>query len=336
VATKSTNTTKQLQHNNNNNTVHQPRSVPPFAAYISPVSQLISSHGVGYHQYADDTQLFLAMRASTIHSDLLKLEMCTRNVKSWFAENDLLLNADKSEVMMIGTPSQLRSVESISTVTVADTSPMCPPIWSLWASSFFDPKLTFDKHVSAVCKACNYHIWALRHIRRVLPLDVAKTLASSIVGSRLDYSNSVLYGSPNSTILKLQRVQNCLARVVLQQRKSCHAQPLLKSLHWLPISQRIDFKLATVAYKTQSTYQPKYLHQLISSQLTGSTMSLRSSTRPLLQVPRTRTVYGSRAFSSAVPAIWNKLPSAVLEAKSLSAFRRQLKTHLFTVAYTDC
>jgi len=78
-----------------------------------------------------------------------------------------------------------------------------------------------------------------------------------------------------------------------------------------------------------------YKQELISSQLTGSTMSLHSSTRPLLQVPRSRTVYGSRAFSSAVLAIWNKLPSAVLEANSLPAFRRQLKMHLFTVAYTD-
>ena len=74
-------------------------------------------------------------------------------------------------------------------------------------------------------------IWALRHIRRVLPQDVAKTLASSIVSSRLDYCNAVLYGTPNSTTSKLQKVQNCLARVVLQQRKFCHAQPLLKLLH---------------------------------------------------------------------------------------------------------
>jgi len=88
------------------------------------------------------------------------------------------------------------------------------------------------------------------------------------------------------------------------RRKSCYAQHLLKSLHWLPISQRINFKLATLAFKTQSTSQPEYLHQLISSQHSGSSMTLRSSTRPLglLQVPCTRTVYGSRAFSSAVPA----------------------------------
>jgi len=76
-----------------------------------------------------------------------------------------------------------------------------------------------DNYASAVYKAYNYHIWALPHTRRVLPLDVAKTLASSIISSGLDYSNSVLYGTPNSTTAKLQRIQNCLARVVLQQRK---------------------------------------------------------------------------------------------------------------------
>ena len=84
---------------------------------------------------------------------------------------------------------------------------------------------------------------------RVLPQDVAKTLASSIVSSRLDCCNGVLYGTPNSTTQKLHKVQNCLARVVLQQRKSCHAQPLLKSLHWLSVTQRINFKLATLAFK---------------------------------------------------------------------------------------
>jgi len=79
----------------------------------------------------------------------------------------------------------------------------------------------------------------------------------------------------------------------------------------------------------------KYLRQLISSQHSGSsmTMTLRSSTRPLLQEPRTRTAYGGRVFSSAVPAIWNNLPTSVIEASSLPVFRRRLKTHLFTVAF---
>ena len=189
-----------------------------------------SSHGVGHHQYADDTQLLLAMRASTMQADLLKLEACTCDVKSSFAESDLLLNANESEVIMISTSSQLRSAATFSTVTVDDT-PLTVSSQLMFLGVIFDPRLTFDAYVSLVCKACNYRIWALRHIRRVLPQGVAKTLASSIVSSRLDYCNAVLYGTSNSTTSKLQKVQNCLARVVLQRRKSCHAQPLLKSLH---------------------------------------------------------------------------------------------------------
>ena len=149
------------------------------------------------------------MRASSIRTEVSKLKMCTRDVKCWFTENDLLLNVDKSREMT-ATPTQLHLAENIGTVTVAGTSlTLSTQVKSLWVESLgviFDPKLTFDNHVSAVYKACNYHIWALRHIRRVLPLDIAKTLASSIVGFRLDYCSSVLYGALNSTTAKLQRV----------------------------------------------------------------------------------------------------------------------------------
>ena len=140
-----------------------------FAAYISPVGQLITSHGVEHHQYDDDTQLFLAMRASTIRAGLSTLEDCTRDVKRWFAENDLLLNADKSEVMMIGTPSQLRAASTVNTVAVADANvTLSSKLKSLGV--IVDSRLSFDAHIAMVCKTCNYHIWALRQIRRLLPL----------------------------------------------------------------------------------------------------------------------------------------------------------------------
>ena len=74
------------------------------------------------------------MRASTMQADLLKLEACARDIKSWFAENDLLLNADKSEVMMIGTSSQLRLEETIGTVTVTDSCLTVSSQLSLWVS----------------------------------------------------------------------------------------------------------------------------------------------------------------------------------------------------------
>ena len=72
-----------------------------------------------HHQYADDTQLILSMSASTLRSDLSTLEKCSLTARQWFADNDLLLNADKSEVMFVGTSAQLNAASCVDTVTVA-------------------------------------------------------------------------------------------------------------------------------------------------------------------------------------------------------------------------
>jgi hypothetical protein len=184
------------------------------------------------------------MKASSMTADLLKLESCSQAVKAWFSENELL-NADKSDVMFIGTSAQLCTAKNVSSIVVAGAS-LHPTDELKSLGVAIDSRLTFAAHALAVCKACNYHIRALQHIWHLLTLDVAKTLACSIVGARLNYCNSILYGAPMSTVLKLQRVQNSLARVVLQQPKRSHAEPLLGTLHWLPVKQRVHNKLATL------------------------------------------------------------------------------------------
>ena len=111
------------------------------------------------------------------------------------------------------------------------------------------PDLSFDRHVNSLCKSCNFHIRALRHIRLTLTDDMAKAVATSMVSSRLDYCNSLLYGISNSNLDKLQRIQNSLARVVTYNKPTNNFQAsstsqLLHNLHWLPIRSRIEFKIA--------------------------------------------------------------------------------------------
>ena len=153
----------------------------------------------------------------------------------------------RQTVQVYGTSAQLKSTAAVDTIIVAGSSlPLASEVKSLGV--ILDNRLSFDSHVTAICRACNYHIWALRHIRRLLPDDVARMLACSIVATRLDYCNSLLHGSSYGNITKLQRVQYSLARVVLQAPRLTHAAPLLKSLHWLPIAQRITFKMAVITY----------------------------------------------------------------------------------------
>ena len=113
--------------------------------------------------------------------------------------NDLQLNADKSEVVIIGTAPQLRSAANIREVEVAGSRlQVASKLKSLGIT--IDSHLRFDCHAKEVAMACNYHTRALRHVRTVLTDDLAQTVACSIVGSRLDYCNAMLYGTPAVTL----------------------------------------------------------------------------------------------------------------------------------------
>ena len=248
-----------------------------FTLYTAPVADVITSSGVNY-QYADDTQLFYALTASEIDTSLTVVEDCSRTVKRWFLENDLLLNADKSEVMFVGTAAQLQKTDHIQSVNVADAAlPVSRKLKSLGV--VLDRHLNFSDHVITVARACNYHIWALRHIRHLLTEDIAHTLACSIVTSKLDYCNAVLHGVPLKNVAVLQRVQNNLAQVVLQKPKTAHATPLLKSLHWLPVDKRIQYKMILMTYKVKVSKTPDYLSKLISERTSSAPMTLRSSVK---------------------------------------------------------
>jgi len=127
-------------------------------------------------------------------------------------------------------------------------------------------------------------------------------------------------------------VQNAAARLLTGVRKRNHITPVLKSLHWLPICYRIDFKVLMLVFKSLNGLAPVYMSDLLSSHNSGS--SLRSSNQRLLTVPRTKLkTRGDRAFAVAGPKLWNSLPVPIRTASSLHEFKTKLKTYCFSLAY---
>ena len=129
------------------------------------------------------------------------------------------------------------------------------------------------------------------------------------------------------SILITLYVTTDLARVVCQSRGRTDVRPLLRSLHWLPVRQRVTYKVALLTYKVRATATPAYLSDLIQTHV--SIRTLRSLDAPLLAVPRTRTELARRAFSVAAPSVWNSLPADIRLYESVPLFKRHLKTHLF-------
>ena len=153
----------------------------------------------------------------------------------------------------------------------------------------------------------------------------------SLVLSRLDYANSLLVNINVSDIDRLQRIQNRAARIVLNARKYDHVSPLLKQLHWLPVSKRIMYKVALIVYKSIHGLTPQYISCLFSP-VQQSRYSLRSRTDPhLLKIPNIKLKKGEQNISFYGPTLWNSLPLDVRSCPSVESFKRNLKTYLYNV-----
>ena len=188
----------------------------------------------------------------------------------------------------------------------------------------FAPAFSFKKHVSNICRSAFYHIRDLRRIRIHLNKATAISLANVLVSSRLDYCNSLLFGCSEKYKTSLQRVQNCLARVVTRSSRLSESRPLLKSLHWLPIKSRIKFKRNLLTYKALFMGTPSYLSDLLHFEKHQQT--LRSESTKLLHPgPRSKVNYGHSSFVVAASRLWNKLPLEKREAKSVTIFRKKIK-----------
>ena len=166
----------------------------------------------------------------------------------------------------------------------------------------------------------------------------------------------LLHGAPQYQLNRLQKLQNYAARVISRTPKYCHITPIRASLHWLPIRERLEYKLALYVYKALHGLCPDYISEMVVPYVPSR--QLRSAEQDLVQVPSGKfNKYGQRAFAVAAPTLWNNLPPHVRSIKSskcpsntckkchtdgtcktrairsVNIFKRHLKTHLFRVAY---
>jgi len=269
---------------------------------------------------------YISFSSSDSTTNLSVLSSTLDTIHSWLTLNRLTVNPAKTEFLLIGTKQQRSKITNCSISFLG--IPISPSIHARNLGVEFDSDLSFSQHISNVCRSSYYQIRQFRQLRSSLDTNSAKLLANALVSSKLDYCNSLFYNLPDTSINRLQHIQNSLARFVIPSVRRCHhISPILAKLHWLPIRQRIEFKIATITHKTLQNGQPSYLFDLLHPY--NPTRTLRSSNTNLLEVPKIKSEIGRRSFSFSAPTIWNLLPPSLRNTKSSLAFRSQLKTHLF-------
>ena len=198
----------------------------------------------------------------------------------------------------------------------------------------FDTGMTMSAQVSSVIRTANYHLVNIGRARKLLTEDATKMAIHSLVTSRLDYCNSLLVGISKKFHNKLQNVQRTSARLIFRKRKfDSITSELINELHWLPIKQRIDYKILSLVYKALHGQAPSDIIDMLQIRVTQRQLRSSCSDGTSLVEPRTQCVsFGDRAFAAYAPRLWNKLPGQIKNC-TFEQFKKLLKSHLFQDAY---
>ncbi len=300
-----------------------------FCVYTSPLGDLLRSHDISFHFYADDSSLYLSFSPNVLDDQVAsfaKIEACANDVRHWMYENKLKLNDDKTVFMVLGNKPQVNKLVFDSVVIGESYISSVPATTNLGAG--FDSDMTMKHHVNKLCSNGYYHLRNISRIKQCLTKDALEKLIHALISSRIDYCNCLLIGVSDYVLQKVQCLQNSAARLLSGSRKFDHITPVLFSLHWLPVSCRIDFKVLLLTYKALHGKAPQYLCQMLTFR---EARTSRSSNQLLLNVPRTKCVtFGDRPFSVYAPKLWNSVPYSIRSCNKLEDFKSKVKTYLFS------
>ena len=291
-----------------------------FNIYIKSLFELIKDKGFCTSGYADDnnaSQSFAMQFQFDVFTNQLPELMSS--IKQWMNAHFLKLNPDKTEIICF-LPSNVNKQPVINgTFFGKDCVRFSKSIKNL--GFIIDKHLKMDLQVNAIVSHCYKLLGDVRRNRFLLTDDSIETIVHCIIGSRLDYCNSLFLGIDKGVINKLQKLQNAAARIVSKRKKRESVRDVLDDLHWLPVEKRIVFKILVLTFKIVHGLAPETLCNLLS---------FRNTDSMILNVLYLNSNFGRQSFSYIAPRYWNALPTEIKFSNSLETFKNNTKTYLFS------
>ena len=306
-----------------------------FVLYIHDITSVGEKYGVSIDLYADDSQWYFSFSPLNERSEAIgNMQNCIMDLKGWMEENWLKVNFDKTNVLFLGNPSYCSVFSGILNCVIQKKEfhyEMNSYVKSLGV--YLDSSLSMKRMVNESVKSGYLQLKKLGGIKRHLDTDLRLTMVQSYILSRLDFCNS-LYSNISVTLLnKLHSFLNsCIRFIYNLPRHERNIDNYYKISHILPVKYRIMFKLCLLAFKILNNISPDYLKDIICFKIPNfdSNYRLLRSTLDFYKVelpPQNNTLQYIMALH------WNSLPINLRLHTNVEYFKKDLKTHYFTLAF---
>ncbi|GFS23555.1 reverse transcriptase-like protein [Elysia marginata] len=232
-----------------------------FTFYTAPLSDIIKVHGMAFYLCADGTQLYISAKPGEELSTKSSMHTCCESVRKWIKQNKLKLNDSKTEVIYFYA-NHLENQFDFRTFKIGESEINVineGAVRNLGA--YMNSDMSMTTRITKTCRSIHFHLRKIGKIRKFLYNDTSKILVHSLILNKLDYCNSLLLGLSIETMNRLQKMQNKATKLVTRAKARDHVQPILRELHWLPVKERICFKVAITVFKCLNGLGPQYLSE---------------------------------------------------------------------------
>ena len=155
-----------------------------FGLYLLPLGAIHRHHNIGYHIYADDTQLYISFKCKDPLESLTKLNMCISDIRVWIIKNKLKINDSNTEFIIFRSPLLKQNLSDLS--VIVGNMQVSPSSKVRDLGVFFDQYITFHDHISGICKSTHFHLRGIGRIRNLLTFDATAQLIHALIQRLLD------------------------------------------------------------------------------------------------------------------------------------------------------
>ena len=281
--------------------------------------------------FVDDSKLYLSFPVKDAAAVVQLINEDLTKIATWCCYNGLLINPDKTKLLVMGNRQMLLRLPKDFHVTLLGKE-VTPSNSARDLGIEMDATLNLDEHITNTVSSCSASLCQINRIKHIFDSKSLENVIHALVFSRLFSRSPVWSSTTKKNVSKLQSVQNFAARVVTGSRKFEHITPVLRDLNWLRVGSMLKYTVGILTFKCVNGLAPRYLCSRFFTRATVHDRNTRNKNK--LDIPGYKSAAGQRSFLCRSVTMWNSFPTAITDCNNLAMFRRKLKDYLFRLYFS--